>query len=137
MNFSNDDNTGIKLDINLTPLIDVTLQLVIFFMITTTFMAQTGIDVSLPKASTKDLQPEKELTVTISKDRKIYLNEDLVSLAELPARLDKARSLGNKSVLIIKADEVVPHGLVVSVMDVAKKSGIETLAIATRPEDEH
>jgi biopolymer transport protein ExbD len=136
MNFSNDNESGIKLDINLTPLIDVTLQLVIFFMITASFMAQTGIDVKLPKASTKDLQQQKELTATISKDKKIYLNEDLVSLSELSDRLVKAQTPGNKSVLIIKADEVVPHGLVVKVMDVAKKSGIENLAIATRPEDE-
>ncbi|MEW6378317.1 MAG: biopolymer transporter ExbD [bacterium] len=136
MNFSNDYDGGSKLDINLTPLIDVTLQLVIFFMITTSFMAQTGIDVRLPKASTKDLQQEKELVATITREKKIYLNEDMVSLAELPDRLIKARSQGSKSVLIVKADEVVPHGLVVSVMDIAKKSGIETLAIATRPEDE-
>jgi len=136
MNFSNNNEPGLKLDINLTPMIDVTLQLVIFFMITATFIAQTGIDVKLPKASTKDLHPEKEMTATISKDKKIYLNEDLVSLSELSDRLIKAQKPGNKSVLIIKADEMVPHGLVVQVMDIAKKSGIENLAIATRPEDE-
>jgi biopolymer transport protein ExbD len=136
MNFSDNSEHGLKLDINLTPLIDVTLQLVIFFMLTTSFMAQTGIDIKLPKASTKDLQPEKELTATISKDKKIYLNADLVSLSELADRLIKAQKPGGQSVLIIKADEVVPHGLVVQVMDIAKKSGIENLAIATRPEDE-
>lgn len=136
MNFSNNNEHGLKLEINLTPMIDVTLQLVIFFMITATFIGQTGIDVKLPKASTKDLQPEKELTATISKDKKIYLNADLVSLSELSDRLIKAQTQGNKSVLIIKADEIVPHGLVVQVMDIAKKSGIENLAIATRPEDE-
>ncbi|MEW5801815.1 MAG: biopolymer transporter ExbD [bacterium] len=136
MNFSDNTEKGLKLDINLTPLIDVTLQLVIFFMITTSFMAQTGIDVKLPKASAKDIKQEKELTVTISKEKKIYLNEAFVSIAELPDRLAKAQQKGNKSVLIIKADEIVPHGLVVQVMDIAKKTGIENLAIATRPEDE-
>jgi biopolymer transport protein ExbD len=136
MDFSNNSEQGSKLDINLTPLIDVTLQLVIFFMITTSFTAQTGIDVNLPKASTKDLQPEKELTATISKDKMIYLNADPVTLSELSDRLIKAQKPGVKPVLIIKADEIVPHGLVVRVMDIAKKSGIENLAIATRPEDE-
>lgn len=135
MNFSNKTENDIKLEINLTPLIDVVLQLVIFFMITTTFLAQTGIDIKLPQANAKDIKQEQELAVTISKDKKIFLNEKSVSVSELPDRLSKARKRADKSVLIIRADESVPHGLVVKVMDVAKKAGIENLAIATRPDD--
>ena len=135
MNFSSKDEEDIKLEVNIVSLIDVVLLLVIFFMITTSFVAQPGIKVKLPQASAKEVRQKKELAVIITKDKKIYLNEDLISLALLPKRLNKALKEGNKPILIIKADELVPHGLVVKVMDTAKKTGIETLAIATRPDE--
>jgi len=135
MNFSNKDEQNIKLEVNLVSLIDVVLLLVMFFMITTSFVAQPGIKVKLPQASAKEVQQKKELAVIISKDKKIYLNEDLISLSLLPDRLNKALKEGNPPILIIKADELVPHGLVVKIMDIAKKTGIETLAIATRPDE--
>lgn len=135
MNFSNRTERDIKLEVNIVSLIDVVLLLVIFFMITTSFVAQPGIKVKLPRSSAKEVRQEKELTVIISRDKKIYLNEDLLSLSLLPDRLGRALKKGSKAVLIIKADELVPHGLVVKVMDIAKKTGIETLAIATRPDE--
>ena len=135
MNFSNKDEENIKLEVNIVSLIDVVLLLVMFFMITTSFVAQPGIKVKLPQASAKEVRQEKELVVIISKDKKIYLNEDLISLSLLPGRLNKALKEENKPILIIKADELVPHGLVVKIMDIAKKTGVETLAIATRPDE--
>ena len=135
MNFSNKDEENIKLEVNIVSLIDVVLLLVMFFMITTSFVAQPGIKVKLPQASAKEIRQEKELAVIISKNKKIYLNEELVSLSILPDRLNKALKEGNKPILIIKADELVPHGLVVTIMDIAKKTGVETLAIATRPDE--
>lgn len=135
MNFSNKDEEDIKLEVNIISLIDVVLLLVMFFMITTTFVAQPGIKVKLPQASAKEIRQEKELVVIISKNKKIYLNEDLISLSLFPDRLGKALKKGNMPILIIKADELVPHGLVVKIMDIAKKTGIETLAIATRPDE--
>ena len=135
MNFSNKDEDNIKLEVNIVSLIDVVLLLVMFFMITTSFVAQPGIKVKLPQASAKEVRQEKELVVIISKNKKIYLNEDLISLSLFPDRLGKALKKGNMPILIIKADELVPHGLVVKIMDIAKKTGIETLAIATRPDE--
>lgn len=135
MNFSNKDEEDIKLEVNIISLIDVVLLLVMFFMITTSFVAQPGIKVKLPQASAKEIRQEKELVVIISKNKKIYLNEDLISLSLFPDRLGKALKKGNTPILIIKADELVPHGLVVKIMDIAKKTGIETLAIATRPDE--
>ena len=135
MNFSNKDEQNIKLEVNIVSLIDVVLLLVIFFMITTSFVAQPGIKVKLPQASAKEVRQEKELAVIIAQNKKIYLNEELISLSLLPDRLGKALKEGNTPILIIKADELVPHGLVVKIMDIAKKTGIETLAIATRPDE--
>ncbi len=134
MNFYNKFDEDIKLEVNMVSLIDVVLLLVIFFMITTSFVAQPGIKINLPQASAKEVRQEKEMNVIISKDKKIYLNDELLSLSLLSGRLKEALEKGSKSLLIIKADELVPHGLVVKVMDVAKKTGVETLAIATRPD---
>lgn len=135
MNFFDRSEEELKLEVNIVSLIDVILILVLFFMVTTTFIGQSGIQVKLPQASTKEVQPEKELTVTITKDKKIYLNEEQLTLTLFPERLKKMAGHGVKNILIIKADEVVPHGLVVKVMDIAKQTGIENLAIATRPDE--
>lgn len=142
MNFTNSSNggneEGIKMEVNLAPLIDVVLQLVIFFMITTTFTAQSSIKINLPESSSKEMAREQELTVVIAKDKKIYFDNELVSLPLLSHRLRTSMQTGKdkKNILIIKADELAPHGAVVRVMDLGKKLGIETLAIATEVKED-
>jgi biopolymer transport protein ExbD len=119
--------------LSFAPLIDVVLNLLIFFAISSSFVVQPGIKVELPQASPAGERP-RELSVTISADGGIYFGQARTTLAELPelirSSVERRREPG---LLIVKADQSVQHGLVVQVMDAAKQSGIQRLAIATRP----
>jgi biopolymer transport protein ExbD len=121
--------------INLTPLIDVVLQLLIFFMLSTTFVTQPGIRINLPKASSKVQNTvQQSNTIVITADSKLYINDQQIrDTEELRSRLLELRKQQEEEALIIvKADETVAHGIVVGVLDVAKTSGFTRIAIATR-----
>lgn len=122
--------------IDMTPMIDVVFQLLIFFMVTTVFAVQSGLKVDLPQAATSDAPPEKDLTVTISEEGEMDLNGTLVTIDELEEELRIQKNIFGSKVLIIKADRKSMHGIVVEVMDKAKIVGIDELAIATDKEEE-
>jgi biopolymer transport protein ExbD len=126
--------------INITSLIDVVLLLVIFFMLTTTFIGATAIKVNLPTSSAKEISKEqREVKVTITKDGKLYVDQvisgsgDPISLKELGKVFNKVARENPDTIVIIRADEGTIHGNVVAVMDTAKNSGLNKLAIATKP----
>ena len=120
--------------VNITSLIDVVLLLLIFFMISTTFVTQPGIRIDLPKADSKVKNVAQESnTIVITADNKIYINrEQIASIEELRTQLMQLRQEQQGDLIIVKADENVAHGIVVSVMDLAKTSGFSRIAIATR-----
>jgi biopolymer transport protein ExbD len=121
---------------DLTPLVDVVFLLLIFFMLSTTFIVAPGIKVNLPTSSSTEISREKkEVRVVMAKDDKIFVEQKLVSIEELEKYLKKAARESPEGMVIIQADERVPHGNVVEVMDVAKTSGFNKLAIATRPKE--
>ncbi|PID55677.1 biopolymer transporter ExbD [candidate division KSB3 bacterium] len=121
--------------VNITSLIDVVLLLLIFFMISTTFVTQPGIRVNLPKAATKvNNMAQERNTIVITAENSIYINrQEIRDIQGLRDILKKMRSRDQTDELIVvKADETVAHGVVVSVMDLAKTSGFNRIAIATR-----
>jgi biopolymer transport protein ExbD len=133
MNFLAENQQDTKPQINIVSLIDVVLLLLVFFMLTTNFVLQSGIEVKLPEAKPAVKESVAELTVTIKHNNKLYLNQQPIKLEELADALKKklAAHTGDK-LLIIRADKRVQHGKVVRVMDLAKGVGIERLAIATQ-----
>ena len=131
MQLSNGRPRRVALD--LTPLIDVVLMLVIFFMLTTTFALSPGVQVDLPQGSSLQQQRESDALITITKDGAVYFQDAQVSLETLQAVLQRAQSQQPRLRVVIKADTLVQHGRVVEVMDMAKLVGIERLAIATAP----
>ncbi len=117
-----------------TPMTDVIFNLVIFFMIGASFGLPQAIGVKLPKAAASEPHPEKQLVLTITKNNQFYLGDKRIYLATMPQELKAKYSVHKDNSLIIKADRAVLHGIVVQAMDIAKKSGVEKLAIATEPE---
>jgi biopolymer transport protein ExbD len=119
--------------LNISPLMDVVFLLLIFFMLSSHFVTQPGIKITLPTAVAGKLHPEEDIIIFITSDKDLYLNEEKVCLEEL---LDKLRvEIGeakNKTV-IIRADEKIDLGLAVRVMDIAKQAEVERLIISTRP----
>jgi biopolymer transport protein ExbD len=118
---------------SITPLVDTMLTLLIFVLLLGAFAIQPGIRVRLPEAASKGEEPKQDLVLIVTRDNRLYLNDDLLQLAELRARLQEHLRGRNDSVVIIKADKEVLHGRVVEVMDIAKSAGAVRLAIATEP----
>jgi biopolymer transport protein ExbD len=123
-----------KIFINITSLIDVIFMMLLFFMITSTFLEQPGIKLELPTARTSANAEPQEYVLTIDKKGELFLNRQPVTLAGLEAEIRKALPRMKDSALVLKADQEISHGLVVRVMDMAKRGGIKKLIIGTKPE---
>ena len=120
-------------DINVTPLVDVMLVLLIIFMITAPMMTQ-GLDVDLPETTSKSLrQPENPVVITIDKDGKIMLDKIEVSQLFLKQQLANSPAEKKNEPIYLKADKSVSYGLVVAVMADIKDSGFDKLGMITQP----
>jgi biopolymer transport protein ExbD len=123
-----------KVLLNITPLVDVLLILIVFFVVTSTFMEQPGIKLELPKSQTADLQRIEKAILIVSEDSKLFFRNKEISLQELPSILSDAMQESIDKSLIVSADKVVHHGLIVSIMDIARQNGVEKLVVSTEPE---
>ena len=116
-------------EINVTPLVDVTLVLLIIFMVTTP-MLQRGTDVQLPQAELSEPKEEQRITLTLTREGRLYLGTEEIPRASLRSRL-LALSRDRERVVHFRGDAQVPYGLVIEVMDALKAAGIETIGMIT------
>ena len=124
---------GAMADINVTPMVDVMLVLLVIFMVSAPMMT-TGIDVDLPntRAPRMDID-EQKLLLTIDKDRKVFLGETEVPYDNLEAALTTNERLQREREIYLRADETVPYGFVAKVMALIRRGGIEKLGLVTDP----
>lgn len=115
--------------INVTPMVDVVLVLLVIMMVSATYIVAQSLKVELPKTATSDDAPPQVSTVTLSKDGKIRFDDDEVKESELVARLHAAHAKSPELSLVISADQDVSHGAVVHVIDLAKLEDITKFAI--------
>lgn len=120
--------------INVTPLVDVMLVMLIIFMVTAPMM-QAGITVNLPSAETRSNPSEGGLILTISKDKYIYIEDKPIHLLLLEETLRSRMAGEEKKIVFLRADQDIPYGYVISVMDVIKKAGIETVGMIVQPQN--
>ncbi len=131
--FSGDDD-GIISDINVTPLVDVVLVLLIILMVTATAIVSKAIHVELPEAATGE-HAQADLAVSINADGQLYFNEQEVTIAQLRAAVREVRE-GNPEVrAVIAADGTIPHSRVVQVIDLLRQERVIKFAINVRPQD--
>ena len=116
---------------NFSSLTDIVLLLLIFFLLTSQFVIQTGVKVKLPGSKTNEQTLPSQLIVTITPDSKIYLGSDLVGIDGLPMKLESASQNNSDKNLIIRADKEVNIDLVIKVIDAAKGVGIDKFTIQT------
>ena len=127
-------------EINITPLTDIFLVLLIIFMVTSSVIvnqgagaAKAGLKVNLPKGSAADVMPAStDLSVAVLQDGRVVLSGNVVTTDELKKALDDAKAKNPNTMVVVQADEGVPHGKVVGVMELAKGAGLGQLAIGVR-----
>ena len=133
MEFGNRDNgdRGTMSQINVTPLVDVMLVLLVIFMVTAPMMQQ-GVQVNLPKAETKSLAPKEDtLVVSIEKSGRTFINSSEIQGDQLKDKLNSMLAGREKREVFLKADSSVPYGEVVKVMAQIKGAGVERLGMVT------
>jgi biopolymer transport protein TolR len=127
------NNRQAMADINVTPLVDVMLVLLVIFMVTAPMMQQ-GVQVNLPKADTKAMaQAEETVIVTVDGSGKLFINKDQVPASDLRPRLTEMFASREKKEIFLKADAGVPYGDVVKAMADIKGAGIERLGMVSEP----
>jgi biopolymer transport protein TolR len=123
-------------DINITPLVDVVLVLLIIFMVTAPVL-QSGIEVNVPKTRTVKEITEERLVITIDKQQKVFLGSSPININQIgPTLRQKIRDPQRQSIFI-RSDEDVPFGAFATVMDAIKQAGISNVSIVTQPLQEH
>lgn len=137
----NAEDEGVFAEINITPLTDIFLVLLIIFMVTSSVIvrapdaggSRAGLKVTLPKGGAADVLPtDADLSVAVLADGRLAVAGDIVTLEELRKAFDQAKAKNPSTLVIVQGDEGVPHGKVVEVMDLAKAAGLAQLAIGVR-----
>ena len=122
--------------INVTPLVDVMLVLLVIFMVTAPIIQQ-GVQVNLPQTKANAIAGSEEpLIVTVAKDGKIYLNDNVIGLADLGTKLSAIRKLQADKQVYLRADQDVRYGTVMKTIAEIKQAGIEKLGMVSRPPSE-
>jgi len=126
------DAGGVKSDINVTPLVDVMLVLLIIMMIVAPLL-QKGVDVRLPVAANSGDKPETQdqTVVAVKADRTVYINSVQVPMADLRRQMDLALESKSQKLVLIKADEDAPYGTIMEAMDELRAGGIEDMGLIT------
>ena len=119
--------------INVTPLVDVGLVLVIIFMVTAPLFEQPALQVTLPKTNTEEGEEKENITITITPDSKFAINEQLVGPEEFEAALKKKLAKSTEKHVVLRADKESLHGDLLFAMRMAKEHGAKSISIATEP----
>ena len=132
MNFNKIINIEDSL-MDLTPIVDVVFNLLIFFALSLNFsQVVSSINIKFPKAKSSEVVTEKQVVVSIERNNKVYINDQALYLDQIPNYLDK---INKDNVVVVKADKEIDHGFVVQIMDLIKRSGFKKLGIAVTKQE--
>jgi len=119
---------ALQADINVTPLVDVCLVLLIIFMIVIPAMVN-GIDVALPEAGTGDPVANRPLQITVNANRILYVGDDVIRIEELASTLDRIRATGAGRPVIVRGDKSLPYSEIVAVLSACRTAGFEDVGL--------
>jgi len=121
-------------DINITPMLDIVFIMLIFFIVTTSFVKETGIDPRRPVAETASAKPRGNILIGINAAGSIWMNKQQIELSQIRQLVEDAVNENPESSAIVVADESSPTGVVIDVMDQVRLGGVSDIAIAAEPE---
>lgn len=125
-----------RVNLDLTPLIDVVFQLVIFFMISSVFNTAPGIELDLPDSSTSEAVEVTEIRITVAGPEEIYLNRDLVALSSLGETLRDWKTQGrlpDDTSILVEGEREVPYETIITVLDEIRRGGVDAVNLITAP----
>lgn len=120
--------------IDMTPMLDVVFIMLIFFIVTTSFVRESGLEVNRPTAATATEQGKAGIFVAINDSGEIYIDRKQVDLQRVRASLERLIASQGEVGLVIQADQETRHGVVVKVMDAAREAGIKQISVAAKAE---
>lgn len=118
-------------EINITPLTDVLLVLLVIFMVTASAITQAGFNIKLPKSVSQESAPNSEVTVSITSDRQIFVGRERVEEGKLLDRLKDVQAKTQTNRVVINADTAVPYGVVIEAMDASRRAGLYSIGLST------
>lgn len=129
------NNKSFMSEINVTPLVDVMLVLLIIFMVTAPMLMQ-GVEVNLPQTTTKNIKTKEEpLMLTVNKEKEIFIEKHRITLDNLEIKIQKIFENRRDKEILLRADKEVPYGFVIKVIAKVKQAGIDKLGMVTEPLD--
>ncbi|MDD5454493.1 MAG: biopolymer transporter ExbD [Candidatus Ratteibacteria bacterium] len=127
------DTLKLKSSLELTPLVNVVFLLLIFLIVSSTFVQRPGVKVNLPVSSSVWGEERERIYVSLTYDNILFLNEKRTEWKHFPEVLNEIVLKLQKPILILNADEKSTHGQIIKIMDIAKQTGIESIIISTQP----
>jgi biopolymer transport protein ExbD len=130
-----DDETG-ELAINLTPLIDMVFILLIFFMVTSSFVKEPGVEVDRPSAATATIKQQAAILIGVTGTGEVWIDKRRVDIRAVRANVERLHAENPEGAVVIMADKEAPTGVVIRVLDQSRLAGVESVSIAALREEE-
>jgi biopolymer transport protein ExbD len=121
-------------EINITPMLDIVFIMLIFFIVTTTFVRETGVEVDKPTAITSQPRPQGNVLIGIDSNDDIWMNGSMIELSDVRTLVSRARSENPEGSVILISDKGSRTGMLVEVMDQVQAAGVNRMAISAEPE---
>ena len=121
-------------EVNLTPMLDVTVIMLIFFIVTASFVKEAGVDVNRQQASTAEPKESANLFIAITDSGQIWMDKRIIDARAVRANIERLHAENPQGAVVIQADKDSKNGLLVQVLDAAKAAGVENVSLAADPE---
>lgn len=128
------EEDDLEQDVDMTPMLDIVFILLIFFIVTSTFVKESGIDVNKPGAVTAERKERASILVAIDADNRVWVDKRRVDVRAVRANIERLRAENPQGGVVIQADEASTNKLLVKVMDAAREAGVDDIALAADPE---
>lgn len=125
----------VETSINLTPLIDMVFILLIFFMVTSSFVKETGVDVDRPSAATAVLKEQASILIAVTEKGEVWIDKRQVDVRAVRANVERLHAENPEGAVVILADDKAPTGIVVRVLDQSRLAGVESVSIAATQDE--
>ncbi|MCG8015459.1 MAG: biopolymer transporter ExbD [Candidatus Thiodiazotropha sp. 'RUGA'] len=130
-----DEESG-ELAINLTPLIDMVFILLIFFMVTSSFVKETGVEVDRPSAATATMKQQAAILIGVTHKGEVWIDKRRVDVRAVRANVERLHAENPEGAVVIMADREAPTGVVIRVLDQSRLAGVESVSIAATRDQE-